>query len=290
MDMNSLVDVRDVLPAVRVPTLVLHRSGDALFDVAEGKYIADRWPARGSRCWTARTTSSSANPDQILDAVEPFVTESQAPAPPRLALAALVAVTGAGSDAVLAGLTAAGGRVREDPAGRPVLLFDGPAAAVRAAMAQRRDDVGVGIAVAEVEREATVVRGPGVREATDIADLAPTGEVWLSATVGVLLAGSTIEVEPVGNDQRVLRPALIGRSSRWPRSGGGDVHRHLGAVGDDVEHGRPLARLLDQRGELRGLRVPVDVEDDPDALVAVADLGVEAEDATQVDVALDGRR
>jgi hypothetical protein len=40
----------------------------------------------------------------------------------------------------------------------------------------------------------------------DIADLAPTGEVWLSATVGVLLAGSTIEVEPVGNDQRVLRP------------------------------------------------------------------------------------
>jgi hypothetical protein len=40
----------------------------------------------------------------------------------------------------------------------------------------------------------------------DIADLAPTGEVWLSATVGVLLAGSAIEVESVGNDQRVLRP------------------------------------------------------------------------------------
>jgi class 3 adenylate cyclase len=107
---------------------------------------------------------------------------------------------------VLAELTAAGGRVRQDAAGRPVLLFDGPAAAVRAALAQSRDDVGVGIAVAEVEREATVVRGPGVREAMDIADLAPTGEVWLSATVGVLLAGSTIEVESVGNDQRVLRP------------------------------------------------------------------------------------
>jgi hypothetical protein len=60
--------------------------------------------------------------------------------------------------------------------------------------------------VAEVEREAMVVSGPGVREAVDLADLAPIGEVWLSATVGVLLAGSTIEVEPVGNDQRVLRP------------------------------------------------------------------------------------
>jgi hypothetical protein len=77
---------------------------------------------------------------------------------------------------------------------------------VRAARARRREDVGLGIAVAEVERETSVVRGPGVREAMDIADLAPTGEVWLSPTVGVLLAGSTIEVEPVGNDQRVLRP------------------------------------------------------------------------------------
>jgi DNA-binding winged helix-turn-helix (wHTH) protein/pimeloyl-ACP methyl ester carboxylesterase len=206
MDMNSLVDVRDVLPAVRVPALVLHRSGDALFDVAEGKYIADRVAGARFEVLDGEDHFVSANPDQILDAVEPFVTESPTPAPPLLVLAALVGVTGAGSDAVLAGLTAVGGRARKDPAGRPVLLFDGPAAAVRAALAQRRDDVGVGIAVAEVEREATIVQGPGVREAMDIADLAPTGEVWLSATVGVLLAGSTIAVEPVGTDQRVLRP------------------------------------------------------------------------------------
>jgi hypothetical protein len=149
----------------------------------------------------------SGNPDQILDAVEPFLAETPPPAAPALALAAVVAMSGGSrGDAVLAELTAAGGRVRQDAAGRPVLLFDGPAAAVRAALARRREDVGLGIAVAEVEREASVVRGPGVREAVDIADLAPTGEVWLSATVGVLLAGSTIEVEPVGNDQRVLRP------------------------------------------------------------------------------------
>jgi DNA-binding winged helix-turn-helix (wHTH) protein/pimeloyl-ACP methyl ester carboxylesterase len=206
MDMNSLIDVRDALPAVRVPTLVLHRSGDALFNVAEGKYIADRIAGAQFVVLDGEDHFVSGNPDQILDAVEPFVTETRAPAAPALALAALVGVAGAGSDAVLAGLTAAGGRARQDPTGRPVLLFDGPAVAVRAALAQPLDDVGVGIAVAEVEREATVVRGPGVREALDIADLAPTGEVWLSATVGVLLAGSTIEVEPVGNDQRVLRP------------------------------------------------------------------------------------
>jgi hypothetical protein len=206
MDMNSLVDVRDVLPAVRVPTLVLHRSGDALFNVAESKYIADQVAGARFQVLDGVDHFVSGDPDQILDAVEPFLSETPPPAAPALALAALVAMSGAGSDAVVAELTAAGGRMRTDPAGRPVLLFDGPAAAVRAALAQRRDDVGVGIAVAEVEREATTVRGPGVREATDIADLAPTGEVWLSATVGVLLAGSTIEVEPVGKDERVLRP------------------------------------------------------------------------------------
>src|ERR687891_587847 len=42
MDMNSLVDVRDALPAVRVPTLVLHRVGDALVDVGGARYIAER--------------------------------------------------------------------------------------------------------------------------------------------------------------------------------------------------------------------------------------------------------
>jgi pimeloyl-ACP methyl ester carboxylesterase len=206
MDMNSLVDVRDALPAVRVPTLVLHRRHDALFDVAEGKYIADRVAGAQFVVLDGEDHFVAGDPDQILDAVEPFVTEGRDIAPAPLALAALVAVSGSGVDPVLAGLSAAGGRMRQDPAGRPVLLFDGPAAAVRAALAQRRADVGVGIAVAEVEREATTVRGPGVREATDIADQAPTGDVWLSATVGVLLAGSTIAVEPVDADQPVLRP------------------------------------------------------------------------------------
>jgi DNA-binding winged helix-turn-helix (wHTH) protein/pimeloyl-ACP methyl ester carboxylesterase len=42
MNMNSLVDVRDALPAVRVPTLVLHRDGDALIDVGGSRYLADR--------------------------------------------------------------------------------------------------------------------------------------------------------------------------------------------------------------------------------------------------------
>ena len=41
VEMNSLVDVRDVLHAVHVPTLVLHRRDDAESHVDEGRYIAD---------------------------------------------------------------------------------------------------------------------------------------------------------------------------------------------------------------------------------------------------------
>lgn len=213
MDMNSLVDVRGTLPAVRVPTLVLHRRRDALFDVEEGRYIADRVAGARFVVLDGADHFVSAAPDQILDEVEPFIAESQPPVAPALALAAVVSVSGVGCDAVVAGLVRAGGRRRADRNGRPVVLFDGPATAVRASLAHRRDDAAVGIAVAEVERDAEVVHAYGVSTAADIADAAPASEIWLSATVGVLLASSTIAVEPagvalqVGTEAPVLRLA-----------------------------------------------------------------------------------
>jgi len=212
MDMNSLVDVRETLPAVRVPTLVLHRRGDALFRHEEGKYIADRVPGARFLLLDGEDHFISGDPDQILDEIEPFVAAMQEPESPPLALAALVSVTGPGTKAVVDNLVLAGGRARTDVSGHPVVLFDGPARAVRAVLAHRRDDAGVGVAVAEVERDAEVVRAYGVTVAVDIADAVPLGQVWLSGTVGVLLAGSSIAVEPAGtavlggSEHQVLRP------------------------------------------------------------------------------------
>jgi hypothetical protein len=212
MDMNSLVDVRHTLPAVRVPTLVLHRTRDYLFQVAEAQFIADRVPGARLQVLEGVDHFVSADPDQILDAVEPFVAATQTPPEPELALAAVVAVTGHAADAVVADLVRARGRARRTPEGRPVVVFDGPATAVRATLGARRPDTAAGVAVAEVERDAEVIEAYGVQVALDIADAAPAGEVWLSATVGALLAGSHVEVEPagtapqVGVDQPVLRP------------------------------------------------------------------------------------
>ena len=40
MRMNSQIDVRHILDAIRVPTLVLHRQGDTRVNVEGGRYLA----------------------------------------------------------------------------------------------------------------------------------------------------------------------------------------------------------------------------------------------------------
>jgi alpha-beta hydrolase superfamily lysophospholipase len=42
--MNMEIDARHTLPTIRVPTLVLHRVGDRVYDVAQARYIAERIP------------------------------------------------------------------------------------------------------------------------------------------------------------------------------------------------------------------------------------------------------
>jgi DNA-binding winged helix-turn-helix (wHTH) protein/pimeloyl-ACP methyl ester carboxylesterase len=207
MDMNALVDVRDALAAVRVPTLVLHRIGDALFRVEDARYIADHIPGAHLQLLDGDDHFCSGNSDQILDAIEPFLSGPRPPIEPALALAAVVAVAGDGSDALTAELALAGGRLRHDRAGRAVLLFDGPATAVRAGLAHLRGDARLGVTVAEVARDVDEVEGHGVREAVQLADSASPGSVWVSSTVGDLLSGSGVVLEAAGvHDGR--EPAL----------------------------------------------------------------------------------
>ena len=42
--MNAEIDIRDVLPSIRVPTLVLHRTGDRCLKIEEGRYLAEHIP------------------------------------------------------------------------------------------------------------------------------------------------------------------------------------------------------------------------------------------------------
>ena len=74
--MNAEIDVRPVLRAVRVPTLVLHRTGDRAFPVG-GRPVSCRADPRGERSssWPATTTCpGSATPTAVLGEIEEFLT------------------------------------------------------------------------------------------------------------------------------------------------------------------------------------------------------------------------
>jgi hypothetical protein len=199
MEMNSLVDVRDALPAVRVPTLVLHRAGDALAHPEGARYLAKQIPGARLELLDGDDHFVSGDPDQILDAVERFLRDLPRPAGQQLALAAVAAPAGAGADELASGLVAAGGRRCSGPGGRPVVLFDGPATAVRAGLAQLDGPCRLGVSIAEVPRDETQLEAYGVQVAIGLADQARPGSLWVTSAVRDLLAGSGVVTEPAGS-------------------------------------------------------------------------------------------
>ena len=72
--MNSQADVRDVLPAVQAPTLVIHRVGDRDARVEEGRYIAAHVPGARFVELPGDTHVPFWEPDDVVDEVEEFLT------------------------------------------------------------------------------------------------------------------------------------------------------------------------------------------------------------------------
>jgi hypothetical protein len=73
--MNGQIDIRSTLSAVRVPTLVLHRTGDLDTSIAEGRYLASHIPgARFIGLPGADHLPWAGDQDEILDHVEEFLT------------------------------------------------------------------------------------------------------------------------------------------------------------------------------------------------------------------------
>src|SRR5258706_4809927 len=72
--MNSQIDIRDVLPTVRVPTLVLHRAGDRDSRPEEGRYIAARIPGARYIELAGADHAPWIDADQIVDHIAEFLT------------------------------------------------------------------------------------------------------------------------------------------------------------------------------------------------------------------------
>ncbi|HEY7103830.1 MAG TPA: alpha/beta fold hydrolase [Mycobacteriales bacterium] len=206
--MNSLIDVRNALGSVRVPTVVLHRRGDQDSRVDEGRFLAEHISGARFVELSGADHFVAVDANQILDQVERFLADlGRPPAPPR-ALGAVLAVAGAG--AVAGSLS--GGRTAVTPDGRAVVVYDGPAAAIRDAQlllsGRQGSGLRLGLQIAEVPRTGPLVDGPGVEAALGLADRAAPGQLLVSATVHDLVGGSGLPLEPVGDDAyRLALPA-----------------------------------------------------------------------------------
>src|SRR5262249_3024715 len=160
--MNTLIDVRDALGSVRVPTLVMHRRGDQDSSVDEGRYLAEHIPGARFAELAGADHFVAIDANQILDQVEGFHARlGSAAAPPR-ALGAVLAVAGPAA----AARSLPSGRPARTADGRTVVVYDGPAAAIRAALSvlsgPHGRDARFVLQIAEVPRTGPVVDGPGV--------------------------------------------------------------------------------------------------------------------------------
>jgi pimeloyl-ACP methyl ester carboxylesterase/class 3 adenylate cyclase len=218
--MNMLIDIRGVLPAIHVPTLVAHCSGDHVVDVRAGRFLADHIPgARFVELAGEDHSPFGAGADKLVEATGGFLSELQAgsPAPERDRILATILFTDiVGSTALAARLGDREWRellerhhalVRRqlerfrgqeiDTAGDGfVASFDGPARGIRcaAAIAESVSALGLSIRAGLHTGEAELVDGKlagiAVHIAARIAGLAEADEVLVSNTVKDLVIGS----------------------------------------------------------------------------------------------------
>jgi class 3 adenylate cyclase len=229
-------DVQEVLKSVRIPTLFLHREGDRLNPISLTRYTASLVPdaklvvlAGEDHLWMV------GDVDALLDEIGEFLTGARPVHDIDRVLATVLFTDIVGSTESAAQLGDARwkellddhhGMVREeldrhggreiDTAGDGFLAtFDGPARAIRCAVAVERRvrelgiEVRAGVHTGEVELAENDVRGIAVHIGARVSALAGPSEVLVSSTVKDLVAGSGLKFEDRGEHE------LKGVPDRW---------------------------------------------------------------------------
>ena len=237
MRANYELDVRHLLPSVRVPTLILHRTGDALVPVAAGRYLAEHIP--GARYIEIpgidHMVVDNETQDVIADEIEEFLTGVRpAPEPDRVLATVLFTDivgstdrTSAMGDRKWVDLLRAHNDLTQREIGRfrgcavkstgdgVLATFDGPGRAIHCAQAiagsveQLGLHVRAGLHTGECELMGADIGGIAVVIAARVASLAGADEVLVSSTVKDLVAGSGIHFEARGSH------ALKGVPGEW---------------------------------------------------------------------------
>ncbi|HEX3936540.1 MAG TPA: adenylate/guanylate cyclase domain-containing protein [Xanthobacteraceae bacterium] len=225
MKMNRDIDVRDILPTVRTPTLILHRIGDRVSEVGHARYMAEHIP--GATLVELPGIDHAYWMDggeAIADQVEQFLTGGRRVHDAERAVATVLFADVVGSteraaklgDKAWRGLLEAfyvkvrdvlrhyRGREISTAGDGFLAAFDGPARAVRCAGAIRDVvrsldlEVRCGLHTGECEIVGADLAGIAVHIGSRVAGIAEPGEVLVSQTVRDLVAGSGLAFEARG--------------------------------------------------------------------------------------------
>jgi pimeloyl-ACP methyl ester carboxylesterase len=212
-----LTDVRELLPTIQVPTLILQRANSQLAPLEVGRYLADHISnARFVELDGSDHLWFTENAEELVGEVEEFLTGARSLADPDRKLATvlftdIVSSTARAAelgdrrwralldehDAIVRRELARSGGHEVDTAGDGFLMtFEGPGRAIRCARAISDALAGVGLTIragvhtGEVEVRGEGIGGLAVHIGARVAAMAGGGEIVLSGTVKDLLAGS----------------------------------------------------------------------------------------------------
>ena len=237
---NIDIDVRPILPAISVPTLVMHCRGDPIVPVELGRYLADHIP--GARyAEIDGDFHGSWEPAEMARLGPPFaeflssigLEQARPPANRALATILFTDIVGSTGHAVSIGdnawrelldrhdalasdmVTQYGGRLVKTTGDGLLASFDRPSAAIETAQAIRENAAVLGLRIrsgvhtGEVELRAEDLGGISVHIGARIAALANPGEILVSRTVKDLVTGSGIGLHNRGEH------ALRGVAESW---------------------------------------------------------------------------
>jgi len=225
MPLLSEVDVRALLPTVRVPTLVLHHIDDPVIPPEWGKYIADHIPGAKYVQLPGRNVNHYVEPwHSSFQEIAQFLTGHQADVADDRVLATVLftdivdstrraaemgdrdwrALLDAHDAVVRSQLARFRGREVNTSGDGFLAMFDGPQRAIRCAMAIRDAVQALGIQVraglhtGECEVRGDDIGGIGVHIGARVSALAGPNDVLVSSTLRDLVIGSGLEFEDRG--------------------------------------------------------------------------------------------
>ena len=226
--MNSEADIRGYPPAIRVPSMVVHRTGDRCLRIEEGRYLADRIPgALFVELPGIDHLPFVGDQDSILNPVEGFLTGIRPAGHTEPVLATVLSASFSLRqdmrprasriwprlrDHIDRELEWSRGREWGKGTHRLLASFDGPARAIRCAVAivhHAASEWGwtsrPACRSASVKSPPPEFAGDAVETAREIEQSAATAEILVSSTVRDLVSGSGIGFQPKG----VLRDGRV---------------------------------------------------------------------------------